>query len=85
MPGDETQEGERRETIQELSDLLSVTEEMGQRLLDETHGEGYDAVRELIELFHQCRGKVDQIGQVDNRPIPLPFAEVNPMRRPLQP
>jgi hypothetical protein len=61
MQGEETPEGERRETIQELSDLLFVVQEMGRRLANETHGESYDLVRELNELLHQARAKLDLI------------------------
>lgn len=63
MQGEETPEGERRETIQELSDLLFVVQEMGRRLANETHGESYDLVRELNELLHQARAKLDLIQQ----------------------
>ena len=52
---DETRESERRETIEELSDLIGVLQEMGQRLADETHGDSYASVRELNELLHQAR------------------------------
>lgn len=63
MQGEETLEGERRETIQELSDLLFVVQEMGRRLANETHGESYDLVRELNDLLHQARAKLDLIQQ----------------------
>ena len=43
----ETREDERRETVDELSDLLLVVQEMGQRLAVETHGDSYSQVREL--------------------------------------
>lgn len=58
---DETRESERRETIDELSDLLSVAQEMGQRLAGETHGESYALVRELNELLHQSRAQLFKI------------------------
>lgn len=57
----ETREGERRETIDELSDLLSVVQEMGRRLADETHGDSYSLVRELNELLHQSRAQLVKI------------------------
>ena len=57
----ETRDGERRETIEELSDLLHVVQEMGRRLADETHGEPYDAVRELNQIIHLARLKLDKI------------------------
>ena len=61
MQGDETLLGERRETIEELSALLFVVQEMGQRLAYETHGEPYDLVRELNEILHQARQKMQQV------------------------
>ena len=60
MP-DETREGERRETITELSDLFLVVQEMGRRLADETHGDSYAQVRELNELLHQVRVQIAKI------------------------
>ena len=58
---DGTNEGERRETIDELSDLLIVVQEMGRRLADETHGDAYASVRELNELLHQTRVQLQKI------------------------
>ncbi|MBP1682375.1 MAG: hypothetical protein H6Q35_2714 [Proteobacteria bacterium] len=58
---DGTIEGERRETIDELSDLLIVVQEMGRRLADETHGDAYAGVRELNELLHQARVQLQKI------------------------
>lgn len=52
---DGTREGERRETADELINLLSVAQEMGRRLADESHGDSYAKVRELNELLHQAR------------------------------
>ena len=57
----ETREGERRETIDELSDLIVVVQEMGQRLAAETHGDSYSQVRELNELLHQARVQLSKI------------------------
>ena len=57
----ETREGERRETIDELSDLLFVVQEMGRRLADETHADSYSQVRELNELLHQTRVQLTKI------------------------
>lgn len=61
MQGNETLEGERRETIEELSELLFVLQEMGRRLAYETHGESYDLVRDLNEILHQSRAKMEEI------------------------
>ncbi len=58
---EETREGERRETIYELADLMLVAQEMGQRLANETHGEAYAPVRELNELLHQACMQVEKI------------------------
>jgi len=58
---EENCEGERRETVDELSDLLLVVQEMGQRLANETHGDAYAPVRELNELLHQARRKIEKI------------------------
>ena len=58
---DGTNESERRETIDELSDLLIVVQEMGRRLADETHGDASSSVRELNELLHQSRVQLQKI------------------------
>ena len=58
---EETHEGERRETVYELSDLLLVVQEMGQRLANETHGEAYAPVQELNELLHLARQQIEKI------------------------
>lgn len=63
MKGDETQTGERRETAGELFALLAVAQKMGRRLAYETHGESYDAVRDLNELLHQACEKAELIQQ----------------------
>lgn len=49
---DGTNESERRETIDELADLMIVVQEMGRRLADETHGDASSGVKELNELLH---------------------------------
>lgn len=56
-----TNEGERQETIEELTDLLIVVQEMGRRLANETHGDAYADVRELNELLHQARVQLMKI------------------------
>lgn len=61
--GDETHLGERRETVGELADLLSVAQRMGRRLAYETHGDSYDAVRDLNQHLHLAREKIDLIQQ----------------------
>ncbi|GGA69657.1 hypothetical protein GCM10011369_09130 [Neiella marina] len=52
---------ERRETIYELADLFVVVQEMGQRLAEETHGDGFDEVREFNVLLHQARQRLNHI------------------------
>lgn len=61
MPIDDSQEQERRETVEEISELLAVVQEMGRRLANETHGNSYALVLELNELLHQTRAKIEQI------------------------
>lgn len=63
MVGDDTREGEKLETSEELADLLRIAQAMGQRLAYEAHGELYDDVRVLIEFLHQARTKADAIQQ----------------------
>lgn len=63
IKGDETANGERRETVGELLDLLALAQKMGRRLAYETHGESYEIVRELNEHLHQAREKIDLIQQ----------------------
>lgn len=66
MPGNETLNGERTETVVELLELLSIVQKMGHRLAYETHGESYDLVHELNELLHQAREKIELIQQTSN-------------------
>jgi hypothetical protein len=61
MQIDDSQEQERRETVEEISELLAVVQEMGRRLANETHGTPYALVLELNELLHQARAKIEQI------------------------
>lgn len=53
----------RHETIEELSGLLFVVQDMGSRLANETHGEAYGLIRELNGLLHQARAMVTLIKQ----------------------
>ena len=68
MQGNVTQKGERRETVGELFALLSVAQKMGRRLAYETHGDYYDAVRDLNELLHQACIKAELIQQTQAVP-----------------
>jgi hypothetical protein len=61
MQIDDLQEQERRETVEEISELLVVVQEMGRRLANETHGTPYESVLELNELLHQARAKIELI------------------------
>lgn len=64
-------ENERQETIHELSDLLYVVQDMGQRLANETHGEAYTQVRELNERLHQIRvflAKIQRMAETATMP-----------------
>lgn len=67
MQGEETQKGERCETAGELFALISIARKMGRRLAYETHGESYDAVRDLNELLHQACEKADLIQQTQTK------------------
>jgi len=66
MQGDETREGERNETLEEISNLLLVVQQMGHRLSYETHRETYDLVQELNALLHQARAKLELIQKISD-------------------
>ncbi|MFA6444633.1 MAG: hypothetical protein WCV99_20055 [Sterolibacterium sp.] len=53
----------RHETIEELSGLLFVVQDMGSRLASETHGDAYALIRELNNLLHQARATITLIKQ----------------------
>lgn len=55
--------GDRHETIEELSGLLYVVQDMGGRLANETHGEAYALVGEFNDLLHQARAAITLIKQ----------------------
>ncbi|MDE3021418.1 MAG: hypothetical protein KGI54_06115 [Pseudomonadota bacterium] len=61
MTDNPIQDWEKRETIEELTDILHVAQEMGQRLSVESHGKAYDEVRRLAELLHQSRALAEKI------------------------
>lgn len=52
---------EQAETARELAELLRLSQEMGRRLCNETHGEMYDEVRLLSSLLSQARAQADLI------------------------
>ena len=71
---------EQGETARELAELLRITQEMGRRLCNETHGDMYDEVRLLMSLLHQTRAQADFLvasqcdclqGYLFSRPEPL--------------
>lgn len=61
MQMDEPQDQERRESIEELSGMLLLAQEMGRRLANETHGASYQLVLDLNELLHQARKQIELI------------------------
>ena len=63
MPG-KTRDGERRETIEELSSMISIAQEMARRLADETHGDAYAAVKELNDTLHRAHAQLEQVKAV---------------------
>lgn len=67
-------EREMREIhIEQLSELLSVVQDLAHKLADESHGRSYDQVRELNEIVHLARLRVGHI-QADAVDKP-PFAD----------
>lgn len=62
---------EQGETARELAELLRITQEMGRRLCNETHGDMYDEVRLLMSLLHQTRAQADLIDAQLNSADPL--------------
>ncbi len=75
MQEDETRKQERRETINEMSALLSIAQKMGYRLAIELHGESYGSIRELNELLRQARLKMELIQLTSEAEVNLPDAE----------
>lgn len=65
MQNDETRNGERRETVEEMFALRRIAQKIGHRLAYETHGESYESVRELNELLHLARQKAELMLQIE--------------------
>jgi hypothetical protein len=65
MQEDQTIESERRETLDELSDLFTVVQQMGQRLATETHGDRFAPVQALNELLHGIRAQISECQAID--------------------
>lgn len=60
---DESATGERIETIEELTELLSLVQQVGHRLAYETHGDDYSLVSELNTHLHHARLQLEKIRQ----------------------
>lgn len=52
---------ERHETIKELFHLFLMVQQMGQVIANTSHGAAHDGARELNELLHQARLKIELI------------------------
>lgn len=57
----------RADMIDQLAKLLSVTQDMGRRLANESHGRSYDRVREFNEILHLAREQLTAIEQEEKR------------------
>ena len=58
---------DRADLIDQLAKLLSVTQDMGRKLANESHGRSYDRVRELNEILHLAREQLTAIEQEEKR------------------
>lgn len=56
-----TSQTERHETIRELFHLFLMVQQMGQVIANTSHGVAHDDARELNELLHQARVKIELI------------------------
>lgn len=56
-----TSQIERHETIRELFHLFLMVQQMGQVIANTSHGAAHDGARELNELLHQARLKIELI------------------------
>lgn len=52
---------ERHETIKELFHLFLMVQQMGQVIANTSHGAAHDGARELNELLHQARLRIELI------------------------
>jgi hypothetical protein len=57
---------ERVDHIDQLSKLLSVMQDVGRKLANESHGRSYDRARELNEILHMAREQISAI-EVEER------------------
>lgn len=53
--------------IDQLSKLLSVMQDVGRKLANESHGRSYDRARELNEILHMAREQINAIEQEEKR------------------
>ncbi len=53
--------------IDQLSKLLSVMQDVGRKLANESHGRSYDRARELNEILHMAREQISAIEQEEKR------------------
>lgn len=58
---------DRADLIEQLAKLLSVTQDLGRRLANESHGRSYDRVREFNEILHLARDQLTAIEQEEKR------------------
>lgn len=58
---------ERSDYIDQLSKLLSVMQDVGRKLANESHGRSYDRVRELNEVLHKAREQITAIESEERR------------------
>jgi hypothetical protein len=55
------QQEEQQETTRELAAVLRLAQQMGQRLANETHGDLYYEVRDLLHDLHEIRAQLDEL------------------------
>lgn len=60
---------ERQDRIDQLSKLLSVMQNVGRKLANESHGRSYDKVHELNEILHRARQQIDAIETEERRQV----------------
>ncbi len=53
--------------VDQLSKLLSVMQDVGRKLANESHGRSYDRARELNEILHMAREQISAIEQEEKR------------------
>lgn len=57
--------------IEQLSQLLSVVQDVAHKLADESHGRAYDQVRELNQIVHLARLQIEAIQADAGQPMPF--------------